>query len=337
MKTKDVILLSHGDGGLLTHELLEQYFLPYIGNELLLQMDDATAVDLKSEKIVITTDSYVVDPIFFPGGDIGKLSVFGTVNDLSVSGAKPLYIAASFIMEEGLELEILEKIVISMSYACKEANVSIIAGDTKVVGRNQVDKIFITTTGIGVRLNGVRLGKMYIEPDDSIIVSGPLGNHGLCILLERGNFNFRTKIVSDCAPLNGVIERILKEFKKVKYMRDLTRGGLATCLKEIASSIGSVDFLLEEADIPIDEEVKGICETLGLDPLYLANEGKFVLFIGRDEAQSVLNFMRDELGLKGASKIGVVREGSGNVFMKTLIGGTRRLNMLSGTPLPRIC
>ncbi|MCX7858135.1 MAG: hydrogenase expression/formation protein HypE [Deltaproteobacteria bacterium] len=333
----DVILLSHGDGGLLTHNLIEEYFLPHLGNDLLLNLDDSTSITVRSDNVLVTIDSYVVDPIFFPGGDIGKLSIYGTVNDLSVSGAKPLYIAASFILEEGLKLSILKQIVASMAEACNEAKVKIVAGDTKVVGRNQVDKIFITTTGVGTLLEGVNLGKHLIRPHDRVIVSGPLGNHGLCILLQRGNFSFKTNIKSDCAPLNKVIEPLLKTFNGVKYMRDLTRGGLATCLKEIASSSRSIDILLDEESIPVDEEVRGICETLGLDPLYLANEGKFVIFAEKDESKSLVKFMREDLGLGMASIVGEVREGSGNVFMKTTIGGTRRLNMLSGNPLPRIC
>jgi len=337
MEEEEIVLLSHGDGGLLTHELIERYFLPHIGNEFLLSMDDATRVLLKNEKVHITTDSYVVDPIFFQGGDIGRLSICGTVNDLSVSGARPLYIAASFIIEEGLPLTTLRKIVLSMSEACKESSVKIVAGDTKVVGRNQVDKIFITTTGVGILIDGVNLGKDLIKPGDHIIVNGPIGNHGLCILLERGNFSFKAGIKSDCAPLNRVIEAILSKFKGIKYMRDLTRGGLATSLKEIALSSGPIDIIVEEENIPVDEEVKGICDILGLDPLYLANEGKFVAFVDKRESMDLLSFMRDNLRLKDAAIIGSVRDGKGDVFLKTTIGGTRRLNMLSGMQLPRIC
>jgi hydrogenase expression/formation protein HypE len=337
MEEEEIVLLSHGDGGLLTHELIERYFLPHIGNEFLLSMDDATRVLLKNEKVHITTDSYVVDPIFFQGGDIGRLSICGTVNDLSVSGARPLYIAASFIIEEGLPLTTLRKIVLSMSEACKESGVKIVAGDTKVVGRNQVDKIFITTTGVGILIDGVNLGKDLIKPGDHIIVNGPIGNHGLCILLERGNFSFKAGIKSDCAPLNRVIEAILSKFKGIKYMRDLTRGGLATSLKEIAFSSGPIDIIVEEENIPIDEEVKGICDILGLDPLYLANEGKFVAFVDKRESMDLLSFMRDNLRLKDAAIIGSVRDGKGDVLLKTTIGGTRRLNMLSGMQLPRIC
>jgi len=337
MEEEEIVLLSHGDGGLLTHELIERYFLPHIGNEFLLSMDDATRVLLKNEKVHITTDSYVVDPIFFQGGDIGRLSICGTVNDLSVSGARPLYIAASFIIEEGLPLTTLRKIVLSMSEACKESGVKIVAGDTKVVGRNQVDKIFITTTGVGILIDGVNLGKDLIKPGDHIIVNGPIGNHGLCILLERGNFSFKAGIKSDCAPLNRVIEAILSKFKGIKYMRDLTRGGLATSLKEIALSSGPIDIIVEEENIPIDEEVKGICDILGLDPLYLANEGKFVAFVDKRESMDLLSFMKDNLRLKDAAIIGSVRDGKGDVLLKTTIGGTRRLNMLSGMQLPRIC
>ncbi len=335
---EDLILLSHGDGGLLTHNLIEKYFVPHIGNPLLESMDDATSVILRGKRVLITTDSYVVDPIFFPGGDIGKLSVYGTVNDLSVSGAKPLYIAASFIIEEGLPLSTLERVVISMSEACREAKVQIVAGDTKVVGKNQADKIFITTTGVGVQMEGVKLGKNLIKPGDEVIVNGPIGNHGLCILLNRGNFSFKSNIKSDCAPLNSIIERILMEFGEgIKYMRDLTRGGLATCLKEIANSSGIIDIFLEEEKIPVEKEVRGVCEILGLDPLYLANEGKFVIFVESSLSKDLLDFMKNGLNLNWASVIGIVKEGRGDLFMRTQIGGTRRLNMLSGNPLPRIC
>lgn len=335
---EELVLLSHGDGGLLTHNLIEQYFLPRIGNELLNTMEDAVTLDLKSERILITVDGYVVDPLFFPGGDIGKLSVFGTVNDLSVSGAKPLYIAASFIIEEGLPLSTLEKVIASMSEACKEAGVKIVAGDTKVVGKNQADKIFITTTGVGILIDGIKLGKQRILAGDEIIVNGPIGSHGLCILLERGKYSFSSKVRSDCSPLNSVIEAILLEFKdSIKYMRDLTRGGLATCLKEIAVSHKKIDIFIEEIEIPVEKEVVGICEILGLDPLYLANEGKFVIFVDKRRSEELLYFMKENLRLTNAKKIGKVKDGSGNVFMKTKIGGTRRLNMLLGNPLPRIC
>ena len=335
-KNNDIILLSHGDGGLLTHQLLEKYFLPSFKNTLLDGLTDAASFPVTQGKMAITTDAFVVDPIFFPGGDIGKLAVCGTVNDLAVSGAKPLYLTASFIIEEGFPINDLEKIISSMARACEEAGVMIIAGDTKVVGRTQADKIFITTTGVGYILPEVDLGYHRIEPDDVVIVNGPMGNHGLSILLERQSFNFDTKIFSDCAPLNTLTERLLDRFKGIKFMRDLTRGGIATCMKEIAMSAG-IDMRLIETDIPVDDDVKGITETLGLDPLHLANEGKFLIIASRNEADSILAYLKEDLLAHQSNIIGHIEAGKGNVFLKTALGGTRRLTMLSGAPLPRIC
>jgi hydrogenase expression/formation protein HypE len=335
-KNSDIILLSHGDGGLLTHQLLEKYFLPCFDNTLLEGLTDAATFPVRQGKMAITTDSFVVDPIFFPGGDIGKLAVCGTVNDLAVSGAKPLYLTASFIIEEGFSIADLEQIIASMSQACREADVMIVAGDTKVVGRTQADKIFITTAGVGYMLPEADLGYNRIEPGDVVIVNGPMGNHGLSVLLKRQSFSFDTEILSDCTPLNLLTEGLIKKFKDIKFMRDLTRGGLATCVKEIAQSAG-MDIRLNEPDIPVDNEVKGITETLGLDPLYLANEGKFLMIAGGEEADSILEYLREDLCARQSCIIGHVGEGKGNVYLKTALGGTRRLTMLTGAPLPRIC
>jgi hydrogenase expression/formation protein HypE len=331
-----IILLSHGDGGLLTHQLLEKYFLPCFSNTLLEGLTDAASFPVMHGKMAMTTDSFVVDPIFFPGGDIGKLAVCGTVNDLAVSGAKPLYLTASFIIEEGFPIADLERIIASMTQACREANVIIVAGDTKVVGRTQADKIFITTAGIGYMLPEADLGYKRIGSGDVIIVNGPMGNHGLSVLLERQSFNFDTKILSDCAPLNMLTEGLIKKFKGIKFMRDLTRGGLATCVKEIAISSG-VDIRLIEPDIPVDDEVRGITETLGLDPLYLANEGKFLIIAAGEEADNIIKYLREDLCARQSGIIGHVETGKGNVYLKTTLGGTRRLTMLTGAPLPRIC
>jgi hydrogenase expression/formation protein HypE len=332
----DIILLSHGDGGLLTHQLLEKYFLPNFRNTLLEGLTDAATFPVRQGKMAITTDSFVVDPIFFPGGDIGKLAVCGTVNDLAVSGAKPLYLTAAFIIEEGFPVADLERIIVSMTEACREADIMIVAGDTKVVGRTQADKIFITTAGIGYTLPEADLGYNRIGSGDVVIVNGPMGNHGLSVLLERQSFNFDAKILSDCAPLNSLTEGLIKKFKGIKFMRDLTRGGLATCVKEIALSAG-LDMKLNEPDIPIDDEVKGITETLGLDPLYLANEGKFLIIAAENEAGSILGYLREDLSARQSAIIGHVERGKGNVYLKTALGGTRRLTMLTGAPLPRIC
>lgn len=333
---ENVILLSHGDGGLLTNELIKKHFIPHLRNEFLVSMDDSAEIPFDGKNLFLTTDSYVVDPLFFPGGDIGKLSVYGTVNDLAVCGAVPLFITASFILEEGFEIEVLERIIKSMAEACEISRVKIVAGDTKVVPKGMADKIYITTTGFGLQLEGTRLGKERIEVGDRVIVNGSLGNHGLCILLQRGDFSFKTEIQSDCAPLNLPIMEILKNFRKIRYMRDLTRGGLATNLNEIVEGM-SLDVILYEEKIPVDERVRGICEILGLDPLYLANEGKFVIFVGEDEADELLHFMKNRIGFRDAEIIGSVSSGKGRVLMRTYIGGTRRLGMLTGNPLPRIC
>ena len=332
----DVILLAHGDGGLLTHQLLEKYFLPSFDNQLLQVLSDAASFPVEPGKMAITTDAFVVDPIFFPGGDIGTLAVCGTVNDLAVSGAKPLYLTSSFIIEEGFPFTSLEKIVSSMAATCQKAGVKIVAGDTKVVGKGQADKIFITTTGVGYLIPAVNLDYARIRPGDCIMVNGPLGNHGLSILLARESLSLNAEIMSDCAPLNIIIEPLLKNFTGIKFMRDLTRGGLATNAKEIALQSG-IDFWLDEESIPVDDNVKGATEMLGLDPLYLANEGKFLAILPKEQASEILGYLHNHLQTAAARIIGLVREGKGEVFLKTGLGGTRRLNMLTGAPLPRIC
>jgi hydrogenase expression/formation protein HypE len=332
----DVILLAHGDGGLLTHQLIERYFLPSFTNDLLQELSDAASFSVGSGRMAITTDAFVVDPIFFPGGDIGKLAVCGTVNDLAVSGAKPLYLTASFVIEEGLPFSLLEKIVASMAITCKQAGVHIVAGDTKVVGKGQADKIFITTSGIGMLFPEANLGYTQIKPGDCIMVNGPQGNHGLSILLARESFSLDTEVMSDCAPLNIVIEPLLRKFPDIHFMRDLTRGGLATNAKETALK-SCVDFWLNEDNIPVDDDVKGATEMLGLDPLYLANEGKFLAIVPEHEASEIVRYLCNDLCQESAQIIGHVREGRGEVYLKTSLGGTRRLNMLTGSPLPRIC
>ena len=335
-KDNEVILLAHGDGGLLTHQLLERYFLPVFSNDLLSPLTDAALFSVEAGKMAITTDGFVVDPIFFPGGDIGKLAVCGTINNLAVSGAKPLYLTVSFIIEEGFPVGDLERIIASMADTCREADVTIVAGDTKVVGRGQADKIFITTTGVGYILPEADLGYQRIEPEDAVIVNGPLGDHGLSILLKRETFHFETEIVSDCAPLNLITEKMLKKFRGIKFMRDLTRGGLATNAKEIALS-AKIDVWFNETDLPVDNRTKAITDALGLDPLYLANEGKFLAIISKEEARDALQYLKNDLSAPEAAIIGNVRAGKGDLYLKTPLGGTRRLDMLAGTPLPRIC
>jgi hydrogenase expression/formation protein HypE len=252
------------------------------------------------------------------------------------SNSCPSSISPATIIEEGFAVADLEKIIGSMARACTEADVAIIAGDTKVVGRTQADKIFITTTGVGYVLPEANLGCHRIGPGDILIVNGPVGNHGLSILLERQSFSFKTGISSDCAPLNILTESLLKKFKGIKFMRDLTRGGLATCAKEIALA-APIDLWLDEAEIPVDDSVKGVAETLGLDPLYLANEGKFLIIASPDEAEHIADYLRNNLFARESKIIGRVKSGKGDVFLKTILGGTRLLHMLAGNPLPRIC
>ncbi|MFZ5649192.1 MAG: hydrogenase expression/formation protein HypE [Bacillota bacterium] len=330
------ILLAHGAGGELTRQLMDNIFLKYFGNEVLKPLADAAVLDLKGCRLAFSTDSFVVRPLFFPGGDIGKLAVCGTVNDLAVSGARALFLTASFIIEEGLPLNVLEQITRSLGETCRAAGVQVVAGDTKVVEKGHGDLVFINTAGIGVIPEGLNLGQHRLLPGDVAIVNGPMGNHGLAVLLAREQLGLESGVISDCAPLNGIIARILAIVPGVKMMRDLTRGGLATAVKEIALGAG-VDILLEEPSIPVDDEVRGALEILGLDPLYMANEGKFVVFVAPKDAPLVMKIMAgDPLGGKAAI-IGRVAEGKGNVLLKTGLGGTKILDLLAGDPLPRIC
>lgn len=332
----EVILLAHGDGGALTNELVKGVFFKYFRSDTLRLLSDAAVFNVEKGRLALTTDSFVVDPIFFSGGDIGRLAICGTINDLAVSGARPLYLAASFMIEEGFALSDLERVLSSMSVACRAAGVSVVAGDTKVVGRGHLDKIFITTTGVGVVPEGVDLGYHRLLPGDLVLINGSVGNHGLAVLAAREELGFGDQIESDCAPLNRLIDKLTRRFNGIKIMRDLTRGGLATAAKEIASAAG-VDFWLTEKAIPLDAQVYGAAEMLGLDPLYLANEGKFLMVIDVAQANAALDLMRgDRLG-RQACIIGEVRKGSGKVYLKTLPGGTRLLDLLAGAPLPRIC
>jgi hydrogenase expression/formation protein HypE len=330
------ILLAHGAGGELTRQLVDNIFFKYFNNETLKPLSDAAVLDVPGCKLAFTTDSFVVRPLFFPGGDIGKLAVCGTVNDLAVSGARPLFLTASFIIEEGLTFSELEKVTRSLGETCQMAGVQVVAGDTKVVEKGHGDLIFINTAGIGIIPEDLDLGQHRITPGDVIIVNGPMGNHGLAVLLERENLGLESGVISDCAPLNGIITKILDGVPGVKMMRDLTRGGLATAVKEIAQGAG-MDMWLEEASIPIDNAVRGAVEILGLDPLYMANEGKFIVFAAPEDAPIVMKIMGDDpLGSKAAI-IGRVAEGRGNVLLKTMLGGTKVLDLLAGDPLPRIC
>ncbi|MEW6173438.1 MAG: hydrogenase expression/formation protein HypE [Bacillota bacterium] len=331
-----VVLLAHGDGGALTHELVTELFLRYFPNQTLKGLTDAAVFSVSGGRLAVSTDSFVVQPPFFPGGDIGKLAVCGTVNDLAVSGAKPLYLTASFLMEEGLALDDLERVVASMAATCAEAGVEIIAGDTKVVGRGNLDRIFINTTGFGVVPQAVDLGYSCIRPGDRVLINGAVGEHGMAVLAVREDFGFAGQIKSDCAALNGIIEKLLTGVRGVRLMRDLTRGGLATAVKEIAMG-ARCDIYITEAAVPVLPAVKGAAEILGLDPLYLANEGKFVAMVAEDAAEEALAVLQGHPLGKDARIIGEVGEGRGNVYLKTAYAGTKFLDMLAGAPLPRIC
>ncbi|MBM7870429.1 hydrogenase expression/formation protein HypE [Clostridium pascui] len=334
----NLITLSHGSGGIKTHNLIKDIFYHYFKNDILLQQNDASILHKLSGKIAVTTDSFVVSPTFFKGGDIGKLSICGTVNDLAVSGAKPLYITAGFILEEGLSIDILEKVVISMAETARKADVYIVAGDTKVVERGKGDKIYINTTGIGiVEDNKEVLGIEKIKQGDKVIISGTLGDHGMCIMSEREELGFDVSIKSDCAPLNDITRNILSVSKNVKIMRDPTRGGLATTLNEIAEQRG-ISIMLYEKEIPVKKEVLGMCEMLGFDPLYVANEGKIVLIVSNEDAETVLNVMKKNSLGEDAKIIGaVINDGKDKLYLKTEAGGTRILNMYEEEMLPRIC
>ncbi len=334
----DVIILGHGSGGALTNRLIKDVFQGAFENPILNELLDAAVLNINGGKLAFTTDSFVVDPIFFPGGDIGKIAVCGTVNDLAVSGAEPLYLSAGFIIEEGLLISDLKKIVESMRKAAQAAGVHIVTGDTKVVGRGSADKVFINTAGIGVIPVGRSLSPRHMQPGDVIIVSGTMGDHGLTILAQREGLSFSTPVESDCTPLNRITKAILKAGgESVRCMRDPTRGGLATTLNELAIQSGK-GILIKEERIPLRREVVGACEMLGLDPLYLANEGKVIAVVAPDAAASVLEAMRSLPEGEGSVVIGqVIAEEEGLVLLETELGATRVLGMLEGEPLPRIC
>lgn len=333
----DKILLAHGGGGSLSHQLISKMFLPQFDNELLNAQHDSAIFTVGKNKFAFTTDSYVIQPIFFPGGDIGKLAVNGTINDLAVSGAKPLYISAAFIIEEGLPIEDLWKIVLSMKEAAKKAGVLIVTGDTKVVERGKGDKIFINTSGIGIVEEGIEISPKNCSEGDVIIINGSIADHGIAIMSAREGLTFETEIKSDTAPLNGLIQSVLVVSKNVHVMRDPTRGGVASTLKEIAMT-AQVGIEINEKEIPIKEEVKGACEILGFDPLYIANEGKVLLFVAKEDAEKVLNAMLSNNYGKESRIIGrVTSDHPGTVVMKTSIGSTRVIEMITGEQLPRIC
>ena len=333
----DKVILAHGGGGKLSHQLLEKIFFSQFDNELLNQQNDSAVFDLKDQRLAFTTDSYVVQPIFFPGGNIGELAVYGTVNDLSVSGAKPLYLSTGFIIEEGLPMDDLWKIVVSMKEAAEKSGVQIITGDTKVVEKGKGDKVFINTSGVGVVYDGVNISPKRCKPGDVIILSGKIADHGIAIMSAREGLQFETTIVSDTAPLNELVEKMLNASKNIHTMRDATRGGIASTLNEIAAS-ANVGVYINENAIPINDQVIGACEILGLDPLYIANEGKLVAFVDPNDAEKVLDVMKSHpLGVDSKIIGEVVEDHPGRVVMKTSIGSRRIVDMISGEQLPRIC
>jgi hydrogenase expression/formation protein HypE len=337
IRQRGQIVLGHGSGGKLTAELIETMFLPAFRNEVLARMEDQAVVEIGGARLAFTTDAFVVTPIFFPGGDIGKLAVHGTVNDLAMSGARPLYLAASFILEEGLPMDDLARVVESMRTAAIESGVQLVAGDTKVVDRGKADRLFITTTGIGVIDDGVRISASAARPGDAIILSGSVGDHGMAVLSQRESLEFEGSIESDTAPLQGLVAAMLAASKDIHCLRDPTRGGLATTLNELAAQ-SDVGMTIDESRIPVSEAVRGACEILGLDPLYVANEGKLVAVVAAEAADAVVRAMQAHPLGANARIIGQVVDAHPKmVLMKTGIGGTRVVDVMFGEQLPRIC
>jgi hydrogenase expression/formation protein HypE len=331
------IVLGHGSGGKLTHQLIDRLIVPQFGNELLNPLHDGAVFPIRAGNIALSTDSFVVNPIFFPGGDIGKLAVHGTVNDVAMCGAKPLYLSVAFILEEGFSMADLQRVVESMREAADEAGVQLVTGDTKVVDRGKGDQIFINTTGLGLIPEGVRIHPKRARPGDRILISGEIAVHGIAIMSVRDGLEFETEIRSDTAPLNGLVETILQACGDVHVLRDPTRGGMTSALNEIAQQ-ADVGIHLEEASLPISEEVQGACEILGLDPLHVANEGKLLAIVPASDADKVLAAMRAHpYGTRSAIIGEIVPKHRGMVTIRTRIGGSRVLDMLAGDQLPRIC
>jgi hydrogenase expression/formation protein HypE len=332
----DRILLAHGSGGKLAHDIIRNSFLSALENPVLSQLNDSAIIE-PAGRLAFTTDSYVVQPIFFPGGDIGKLAVCGTINDLAMMGATPSYLSLAFIIEEGLPVSDLEKVVNSVKEAANAAGVTIVTGDTKVVNRGTADKLFVNTAGIGTVPAGVDISGHNARPGDMLILSGTIGDHGIAVLSQREGINFSTELKSDCAPLNGLVAEMLAASRNIRCLRDPTRGGLATTLNEIAEQ-SNISIRIYEDKIPVREEVSSACEMLGLDPLYVANEGKLLAIVNPDNAEGILEGMKKHPYGQDAAIIGEVREEyPGRVVMKTSLGTTRIIDMLVGEPLPRIC
>jgi hydrogenase expression/formation protein HypE len=339
MKRKeDKIMLGHGSGGRMMHDLIADLFLKHFSNNILDEQTDAAILQVGSHEIAFTTDSFVIDPLFFPGGNIGKLAVCGTVNDLAVSGAEPLYISVSFILEEGFPMNELEMIVESLAAEAKKAGVLIVTGDTKVVNKGKCDKVFINTAGIGrMKVENRNICKAQgIKPGDVIIVNGTIGDHGMAVMNARESFNFRTTVESDCASLNQLIHEVLDK-STVKFMRDPTRGGVATVLNELADKI-ELGIEIDESALPINKGVKAMCELLGFDPLHIANEGKVLIVADQKDSSTIIEILKNnELGLQSAVIGRVVNDHAGRVVLKNETGGRRIVDSLAGDQLPRIC
>lgn len=334
----DIITLSHGSGGQATNKLIDNLFYKYFNNEFLSQKNDSSVLPVINGKIAMSTDSFVINPIFFEGGDIGKLAICGTINDICMSGAKPLYISVGFIIEEGLSIKELERIVKSMSKTAKEAGVKIVTGDTKVVERGNCEKIYINTTGIGIiKENNNYLSGNKVKDGDVIIISGTLGDHGMCIMNERENLGFDINIKSDCCLLNKLIEDILSVSNNVRVLRDPTRGGLATTLNEIVEH-SKISMEIKEEFIKVKPEVSAMCEILGMDPLFIANEGKVVVIVDEKDADNILKVMKNNKVGRDSIILGkAIDDGKNKLYLKTNIGGRRIINMPEGEILVRIC
>jgi hydrogenase expression/formation protein HypE len=331
------VLLAHGGGGKLTHELIEKLILPEFRNPALEQMHDGAMFSVGAERLAFSTDGYVIHPLFFPGGNIGELAVNGTVNDLAMCGARPLYLSSALIIEEGFAMEDLGRIVHSMQRAAQAAGIALVTGDTKVVDRGKGDGVFVTTSGVGVIPAGRDIHPHHAHPGDKILVSGPIAQHGIAIMSVREGLQFGTTITSDTAPLNGLVEAMFAACPGIHVLRDPTRGGVASTLNEIAGQAGA-GMTIDETAIPIDEEVRGACELLGFDPLYVANEGKLLAIVPHEDADAVLAAMQSHPYGKRSAIIGeVTTDHPGVVIMKSAIGSSRIVDMLSGEQLPRIC
>jgi hydrogenase expression/formation protein HypE len=330
------VLLAHGGGGKLMHDLIENMFVPAFENPLLGERHDGAVFEAGNARIAFTTDSYVVKPLFFPGGDIGSLAINGTVNDLAMCGARPLYLSSGFILEEGFETEKLWRVVQSMKRAAVEAGILLVTGDTKVVDRGKGDEIFINTAGVGVIEHDLVIGPKQVRPGDAVIISGDIGRHGIAIMAAREGLEFETAIESDCAPLATVVRDLISSDIEIHCMRDLTRGGLASALVEISEACGR-QINIEESSIGVREDVQGACEILGFDPMYLANEGRFVLFVPDADAERAIAVMRSNPDGVEAARIGSVTDEPDGVILRSRIGASRIVDMFTGEQLPRIC